>query len=150
METLEIFIGELRQLFGLKPSYCSQDMDMSAKFVVSEKGFTECLVWPILKAVLDDIQEAALHLGAYECYFYFQLRSLPRMIVIDEIGKQVELSLEASSLAQRNATLGISDSSAANFRTGFPACAAGGNQRAETLQERAKYSAFLASWAASS
>jgi len=41
MEALEIFIGQLRQLFGLKPSYHSQDMDMSTKFVVSEKGFTE-------------------------------------------------------------------------------------------------------------
>ena len=34
------------------------------------------------------------------------------MIVMDEIGRQVELSLEAASLAQRNASLGISDSSA--------------------------------------
>lgn len=34
------------------------------------------------------------------------------MIVMDEIGRQVELSLEAANLAQRNATLGISDSSA--------------------------------------
>jgi len=41
METIEIFIGQLRQLFGLKPSYLSQNMDMPTKFVVSEKGFTE-------------------------------------------------------------------------------------------------------------
>jgi hypothetical protein len=41
METLEIFIGQLRQLFGLKPSYLSQDIDMPTKFAVSEKGFTE-------------------------------------------------------------------------------------------------------------
>ncbi|RLN25134.1 hypothetical protein C2845_PM07G32080 [Panicum miliaceum] len=43
------------------------------------------------------------------------VRSLPTMIVMDEIGKQVELSLEAANLAQRNATLGISDSSAHKF-----------------------------------
>lgn len=41
METLEIFIGQLRQLFGLKPSYLSHDMDLPTKFVVSERGFTE-------------------------------------------------------------------------------------------------------------
>ncbi|AQK98873.1 GPI transamidase component PIG-S-related [Zea mays] len=36
-----------------------------------------------------------------------QVHSLPRMIVMDEIGRQVELSLEAANLAQGNATLGI-------------------------------------------
>jgi GPI-anchor transamidase subunit S len=41
METLEIFIGQLRQLFGLKPNYLGQDMDGTTKFIVSEKGFTE-------------------------------------------------------------------------------------------------------------
>jgi GPI-anchor transamidase subunit S len=41
MEALEIFVGQLRQLFGLKPSYFSQDMDVPTKFLVSEKGFTE-------------------------------------------------------------------------------------------------------------
>ncbi|KAM0883104.1 hypothetical protein ACQ4PT_031849 [Festuca glaucescens] len=49
----------------------------------------------------------------------FFVQSLPRMIVMDEIGRQVELSLEAASLAQRNATLGISDSSAGKLRTHF-------------------------------
>ena len=38
METLEIFIGQLRQLFGLKPNYLGQDMDGMIKFIVSEKG----------------------------------------------------------------------------------------------------------------
>jgi hypothetical protein len=41
METIEIFIGQLRQLFGLKPNYLEQDMDGTIEFVVSEKGFTE-------------------------------------------------------------------------------------------------------------
>ncbi|GJM92144.1 hypothetical protein PR202_ga08578 [Eleusine coracana subsp. coracana] len=43
METLEIFIGQLRQLFGLKPNYLGQDMDGAVKFLVSEKGFAECI-----------------------------------------------------------------------------------------------------------
>ncbi|KAM0854256.1 hypothetical protein ACQ4PT_050535 [Festuca glaucescens] len=41
METLEIFIGQLRQLFGLKPNYHAQCMDVATKFLVSEKGFAQ-------------------------------------------------------------------------------------------------------------
>ncbi|EES01925.1 GPI transamidase component PIG-S [Sorghum bicolor] len=109
METLEIFIGQLRQLFGLKPSYLSQDMDVPTKFVVSEKGFTE---WE-----LDLLYRHHAHSNLLSCLTTLEslstlVRSLPRMIVMDEIGRQVELSLEAANLAQGNATLGISDSSA--------------------------------------
>ncbi|CAO1940635.1 unnamed protein product [Urochloa humidicola] len=107
METLEIFIGQLRQLFGLKPSYFSQDMDMPTKFVVSEKGFTE---WE-----LDLLYRHHACSNLLSCLTTLEslsslVHSLPRMIVMDEIGRQVELSLEAANLAQRNATLGISDS----------------------------------------
>ncbi|CAO2172457.1 unnamed protein product [Urochloa humidicola] len=109
METLEIFIGQLRQLFALKPSYFSQDMDMPTKFVVSEKGFTE---WE-----LDLLYRHHACSNLLSCLTTLEslsslVHSLPRMIVMDEIGRQVELSLEAANLAQRNATLGISDSSA--------------------------------------
>ncbi|XP_066308211.1 uncharacterized protein [Miscanthus floridulus] len=109
METLEIFIGQLRQLFGLKPSYLSQDMDVPTKFVVSEKGFTE---WE-----LDLLYRHHACSNLLSCLTTLEslsslVRSLPRMIVMDEIGRQVELSLEAANLAQGNATLGISDSSA--------------------------------------
>jgi phosphatidylinositol glycan class S len=41
METLEIFIGQLRQLFGLKPNYYAQGMDVATKFLVSEKGLAQ-------------------------------------------------------------------------------------------------------------
>jgi phosphatidylinositol glycan class S len=41
METLEIFIGQLRQLFGLKANYHAQGMDVTTKFLVSEKGFAQ-------------------------------------------------------------------------------------------------------------
>ncbi|KAK8454275.1 hypothetical protein SEVIR_5G425900v4 [Setaria viridis] len=112
METLEIFIGQLRQLFGLKPSYLSQDMDMPTKFAVSEKGFTE---WE-----LDLLYRHHASSNLLSCLTTLEslsslVHSLPRMIVMDEIGRQVELSLEAANLAQRNATLGISDSSAGKF-----------------------------------
>ncbi|KAJ6815665.1 GPI transamidase component PIG-S isoform X1 [Iris pallida] len=44
------------------------------------------------------------------------VQSLPRMIVTDEIGKQVEFSLEAAVSAQNNASLGVYDASAASSR----------------------------------
>ncbi|CAD6341630.1 unnamed protein product [Miscanthus lutarioriparius] len=97
METLEIFIGQLRQLFGLKPSYLSQDMGVPTKFVVSEKGFTE---WE-----LDLLYRHHACSNLLSCLTTLEslsslVCSLPRMIVMDEIGRQVELSLEAANLAQ--------------------------------------------------
>lgn len=113
METLEIFIGQLRQLFGLKPNHLTQGMDVATKFVVSEKGFAQ---WE-----LDLLYRHHACSSLLSCLTTLEslsslVQSLPRMIVMDEIGKQVELSLEAASLAQRNATLGISDSSAVSAR----------------------------------
>ncbi|KAG2602731.1 hypothetical protein PVAP13_5KG705500 [Panicum virgatum] len=183
MEALEIFIGQLRQLFGLKPSYHSQDMDMSTKFVVSEKGFTE---WE-----LDLLYRHHACSNLLSCLTTLEslsslVHSLPRMIVMDEIGRQVELSLEAANLAQRNATLGISDSSAVSATSAralaedaffhpsimsisyasiehyfaiympffAPVCLhvllAAIKELKRHKAERAKYSAFLASRAASS
>ncbi|KAF7039229.1 hypothetical protein CFC21_049272 [Triticum aestivum] len=104
METLEIFIGQLRQLFGLKPNYHAQGMDVATKFLVSEKGFAQ---WE-----LDLLYRHHACSNLLSCVATLEslsslVQSLPRMIVMDEIGRQVELSLEAASLAQRNATLGI-------------------------------------------
>ncbi|XP_062181872.1 uncharacterized protein LOC133886148, partial [Phragmites australis] len=112
METLEIFIGQLRQLFGLKPNYLAQDMDATSKFIVSEKGFTE---WE-----LDLLFRHHACSNLLSCLTTLEslsslVQSLPRMIVMDEIGRQVELSLEAANLAQRNATLGIIDFAASKF-----------------------------------
>ncbi|KAK1669036.1 hypothetical protein QYE76_057195 [Lolium multiflorum] len=109
METLEIFIGQLRQLFGLKANYHAQGMDVTTKFLVSEKGFAQ---WE-----LDLLYRHHACSNLLSCLATLEslsslVQSLPRMIVMDEIGRQVELSLEAASLAQRNASLGISDSSA--------------------------------------
>ncbi|EAY76889.1 hypothetical protein OsI_04848 [Oryza sativa Indica Group] len=129
MQTIEIFIGQLRQLFGLKSSYHTQSMDGVTKFITSPKGFAQCLQYAIicinqggLLSKLEDpnYMSTAEILNVPDkildaiCLISICLivQSLPRMIVMDEIGRQVELSLEAASLAQRNASLGISDSSA--------------------------------------
>ncbi|CAN1131120.1 GPI transamidase component PIG-S [Linum perenne] len=46
----------------------------------------------------------------------FQVQSLPRMIIKDEIGKQVAFSLEAAKLARSNASAGLYDASAVSAR----------------------------------
>uniref|UniRef100_A0A0D3EXL5 GPI transamidase component PIG-S n=1 Tax=Oryza barthii TaxID=65489 RepID=A0A0D3EXL5_9ORYZ len=104
METIEIFIGQLRQLFGLKSSYHTQSMDGVTKFITSPKGFAQ---WE-----LDLLYRHHACSNLLSCLTTLEslsslVQSLPRMIVMDEIGRQVELSLEAASLAQRNASLGI-------------------------------------------
>ncbi|TVU36124.1 hypothetical protein EJB05_18040 [Eragrostis curvula] len=104
METLEIFIGQLRQLFGLKPNYLAQDMDGAIKFIVSEKGFTE---WELNLLYRHHARSNLLSCLTTLESLSSLVQSLPRMIVMDEIGRQVELSLEAANLAQRNTTLGI-------------------------------------------
>ncbi|EEF22294.1 conserved hypothetical protein, partial [Ricinus communis] len=40
------------------------------------------------------------------------VQSLPRMIITDEIGKQVMFSLQSAELAQINVSLGVYDASA--------------------------------------
>uniref|UniRef100_A0A0D9V999 GPI transamidase component PIG-S n=1 Tax=Leersia perrieri TaxID=77586 RepID=A0A0D9V999_9ORYZ len=104
METIEIFIGQLRQLFGLKSSYHAQSTDSVTKFITSPKGFAQ---WE-----LDLLYRHHARSNLLSCITTLEslsslVQSLPRMIVMDEIGRQVELSLEAAGLAQRNASLGI-------------------------------------------
>ncbi|CAI0561102.1 unnamed protein product [Linum tenue] len=43
------------------------------------------------------------------------VQSLPRMIIKDEIGKQVKFSLEAAQLAQTNASVGLYEASAGSI-----------------------------------
>ncbi|XP_078167343.1 uncharacterized protein LOC144562079 [Carex rostrata] len=104
---IEVFIGQLRLLFGLNSNYVESDPIF--KFLASEKGFTD---W-----------ELDLLYRQHTCFNLLSglntlqslsrlVESLPRMIVMDEIGKQVELSLEAANLAERNISRGINNASA--------------------------------------
>ncbi|PKU81425.1 hypothetical protein MA16_Dca015830 [Dendrobium catenatum] len=67
-----------------------------------------------------------------------EVQSLPRMIIMDDIGKQVKYSLEAASLAENNASLGIYDASAVVREIG------------RYRRERAKYLSFMAEQAKTS
>ncbi|URD77274.1 succinate dehydrogenase ubiquinone iron-sulfur subunit [Musa troglodytarum] len=109
----QVFIAQLRMLFGLRSNYIHSSETEISKFLDSERGFTE---WE-----LDVLFRHHACFNLHSCVNTLEslaklVQSLPRMIVMDEIGKQVKYSLEAASLAQMNASLGIYDASAASSR----------------------------------
>ncbi|KAL5220615.1 hypothetical protein ABZP36_025328 [Zizania latifolia] len=84
METIEIFIGQLRQLFGLISSYHAQSMDGVTKFITNPKGFAQ---W-----------ELDLLYRHHACSMFQPfVQSVPRMIVMDEIGRK-DIVLHRSDL----------------------------------------------------
>ncbi|CAK9309811.1 unnamed protein product [Citrullus colocynthis] len=110
---VEVFLGQFRQLFGLKSN--PQHVGLSGTFniLTSEKGFTE---WEMdflsRQHSCFNLHSCASSLGSLSRL----VQSLPRMIIIDEIGKQVKYSLEAATLAQKNASVGVFDAAAISSR----------------------------------
>ncbi|KAL9271584.1 GPI transamidase component PIG-S-like protein [Drosera capensis] len=113
VEVFEVFMGQLRQLFGLGSESVYVGTPGSVNFLPSERGFTEweldVLSW---QHTCFNLQSCATTLGSLSRL----VQSLPRMIIIDEIGKQVKFSLQEANLAQGNASLGICDASAVSSR----------------------------------
>ncbi|KAK9281628.1 hypothetical protein L1049_004531 [Liquidambar formosana] len=109
----EVFMGQLRQLFGLKSDNLYIGASGSYNLLASEKGFTE---WELdvlsRQHTCFNLLSCATTLGSLSRL----VQSLPRMIIMDEIGKQVKFSLEAAKLAQSNASRGIYDASAVSSR----------------------------------
>lgn len=112
-KVFEIFMGQLRQLFGLKSENLYTGSSGAYNLLASEKGFSE---WELdvlsRKHACFNLVSCATTLGSLSRL----VQSLPRMIIMDEIGKQVKLSLEAAKFAQTNASYGIYDASAVSSR----------------------------------
>ncbi|XP_010685048.2 uncharacterized protein LOC104899537 isoform X2 [Beta vulgaris subsp. vulgaris] len=106
---VEIFLGQLRQLFGLKSETLYVGSSGTVNLLASEKGFTKWELDLLARHhTCFNLQSCATTLGSLSRL----VQSLPRMIIKDEIGKQVEYSLDAADFARRNATLGAYDDSA--------------------------------------
>ncbi|XP_057508884.1 uncharacterized protein LOC130791671 [Actinidia eriantha] len=109
----EVFMGQLRQLFGLESNNIYVGTSGTFVLLASKRGFTE---WELdvlsRKHTCFNLNSCTTTLGSLSRL----VQSLPRMIIMDEIGKQVKFSLEAANLAQRNASLGIYDASAVSSR----------------------------------
>lgn len=110
---VEIFMGQLRQLFGLKSESFYVGSSGRVNLLASESGFTK---WELdvlsRQHACFNLQSCANTLGSLSRL----VQSLPRMIITDEIGKQVEYSLEDARLARSNASLGVYDDSAVSSR----------------------------------
>ncbi|KAK6238866.1 hypothetical protein QUC31_004335 [Theobroma cacao] len=99
----EVFIGQFRQLFGFRSVNVYAGGSGIWNLVPSERGFTE---WE-----LDVLSRQHTCFNLHSCATTLAslsrlVQSLPRMIIMDEIGKQVKYSLEAAKLAQSNASIG--------------------------------------------
>ncbi|ONH92854.1 hypothetical protein PRUPE_8G200200 [Prunus persica] len=112
-KVFEVFMGQFRQLFGFKSDNLYVGASGTSSLLASERGFT---VWEL--DVLSrmhtcfNLHSCATTLGSLSRL----VQSLPRMIIMDEIGKQVKYSLEAAKLAQSNASHGIYNASAVSSR----------------------------------
>ncbi|KAK1563656.1 hypothetical protein Q3G72_030733 [Acer saccharum] len=112
-EVFEVFLGQFRQLFGLKSDNIYVGESGTFHLLPSERGFTE---WE-----LDVLSRQHTCFNLHSCVTTLGslsrlVQSLPRMIIMDEIGKQVQFSLEAAKLAQSNASQGVYESSAVSSR----------------------------------
>ncbi|XP_050206549.1 uncharacterized protein LOC126656106 [Mercurialis annua] len=109
----EVFMGQFRQLFGLKSGSIYVGAYGSYNLLSSERGFTQ---WELdvlsRQHTYFNLHSSATTLGSLSRL----VQSLPRMIITDEIGKQVTFSLESAKLAQSNASLGVYDASAVSSR----------------------------------
>ncbi|KAK7395443.1 hypothetical protein VNO78_16001 [Psophocarpus tetragonolobus] len=109
----EVLMGQLRQLLGLKSDNLYVGELGTSILLGSERGFTE---WELdvlsRKHICFNLLSCATTLGSLSRL----VQSLPRMIIMDEIGKQVKFSLEAAKFAQSNASIGIYDASAVSSR----------------------------------
>ncbi|XP_024026404.1 GPI transamidase component PIG-S [Morus notabilis] len=112
-KVFEVSMGQLRQLFGLKSDNLFVGSSGTSRLLASDRGFT---LWELdvlsRQHTCFNLHSCATTLGSLSRL----VQSLPRMIIMDEIGKQVHYSLEVAKLAQVNASLGVYDASAVASR----------------------------------
>ncbi|RZC74271.1 hypothetical protein C5167_049756 [Papaver somniferum] len=112
-ELLEVSLGQLRQLFGLTSNNLYAGESGMSNILSSERGFTDWELDALSRQhTCFNLHSCATTLGSLSRL----VQSLPRMIIKDEIGKQVKFSLEAANLAQTNASHGIYEASAVSSR----------------------------------
>ncbi|KAK6780340.1 hypothetical protein RDI58_022524 [Solanum bulbocastanum] len=109
----EVFMGQLRQLFGLKSESLYVGGFATYVLLTSDKGFAE---WELDVLSRHHTCFNLLQCGTTLGSLSRLVQSLPRMIIMDEIGKQVKYSLEAAKLSLGNVSLGYSDASAVSSR----------------------------------
>ncbi|KAM7521827.1 hypothetical protein LguiA_011729 [Lonicera macranthoides] len=113
MKIFEVFTGQIRQLFGLKSDSLYMGTSVTTTVLASERGFTD---WELDLLSRQHTCFNLLQCGTTLGSLSRLVQSLPRMIIMDEIGKQVKFSLEAAKLAWSKASRGIYNASAVASR----------------------------------
>ncbi|XP_078441219.1 GPI transamidase component PIG-S-like protein [Wolffia australiana] len=108
----QVFMGQFRLLFGIRSDGGRADLGIS-RLLTREKGFAE---WE-----LDFLFRQHACFNLFSCATTLEslsklVQSLPRMIVMEEIGRQVSLSLEEAGSARENASTGLYGASAASSK----------------------------------
>ncbi|XP_058097494.1 uncharacterized protein LOC131242696 isoform X2 [Magnolia sinica] len=112
-KVFQVFVGQLRLLLGLRSDKFYAAESGIYRFLASERGFAEWELDALFRHhTCFNLLSCATTLGSLSRL----VQSLPRMIVMDEIGKQVKFSLEAATLSQSNASSGMYDASAVSSR----------------------------------
>ncbi|KAL8480762.1 hypothetical protein ACS0TY_027340 [Phlomoides rotata] len=111
--TFEVLVGQLRQLLGLKSKGQFRVASGTLRLLTSQRGFTE---WELdvlsRQHTCFNLLQCTTTLGSLSRL----VQSLPRMIIKEEIGKQVRYSLEAAKLALSNVSNGVYNASAVSSR----------------------------------
>ncbi|KAL5562126.1 hypothetical protein UlMin_031873 [Ulmus minor] len=112
-KVFEVFMGQFRQIFGLKSEGHYVGSSGASRLLASDEGFT---LWELdvlaRQHTCFNLRSCATTLGSLSRL----VQSLPRMIIMEEIGTQVQYSLDAAKLAQVNASRGVYDASAVSSR----------------------------------
>lgn len=109
----EVFVAQIRQLIGLKSDNLFIGTSGRSIMLASEKGFTEWELDALTRQhTCFNLRSCATTLSSLSRL----VQSLPRMIIKDEIGKQVKLSMEAAKQAESDASHGIYDAAAVSSR----------------------------------
>ncbi|XP_057841094.2 uncharacterized protein LOC131050824 isoform X2 [Cryptomeria japonica] len=101
---MQVVVGQIRMLLGL-PSTAPYDSKMHISSVLaSQTGFADWELDVLLRRrVVADVASCSLTLASLSRL----VKSLPSMVIKDEIGDQIYQSLEAASLARNNSFAGM-------------------------------------------
>uniref|UniRef100_A0A0D6R401 GPI transamidase component PIG-S n=2 Tax=Araucaria cunninghamii TaxID=56994 RepID=A0A0D6R401_ARACU len=110
---MQVVVGQIRTLLGLPPTAPHDTKKHISSISASQTGFSEWELDALLRRrVVADVASCSLTLASLSRL----VKSLPSMVIMDEIGDQVFQSLEAANLARKNSFTGMYHAAAESAR----------------------------------
>lgn len=101
---MQVIVGQIRMLLGLPPTAPHDSKMHISSVLASQTGFSDWELDVLLRRrVVADVASCSLTLASLSRL----VKSLPSMVIKDEIGDQIYQSLEAASLARNNSFAGM-------------------------------------------